>query len=158
MLQISSRDETFLNLNDAMTLRHSRKRDKIYLKKLFYLRNFLNLLHVYRVYLSWKFRKRRGKALEWHRRLAIAWKNAIIICWHPKFYQRGIYTTEVIFRYYECQLTATGVINVPSLFLFDIAADDKKFKIPFGREKIKESLLIVSEGCDDDEWEVFGSF
>jgi hypothetical protein len=152
MLQVSYRDETFLKLCDAaMTLRHSRKRDKIYLKKLFYLRNFLNLLQFYRGYLSWKLRKRLKNAIEWHRRKAIAWKPQITIIWHPKFYQRGIYTTEVIFRFYECQLTVTSVINAASLFLFDIATNDKKFDVDFGREKIKESLLIVCEASDDDD-------
>lgn len=159
MFQVSSRDETFLKLNDAMTLRHSRKRDKVYLKKLFYLRNFLNLLHVYRVFLAWKFRKRPQNALKWHRRQAIAWKRDMTIAWHPKFYQRGIHTTEVIFRFHECQLTVTRVINLPSLFLFDIATlKDKKLKISFGREKIKESLMVVCEGEDDGECQDFGSF
>lgn len=151
MLQISYHDETFLKLNSVMTLRHSRKRDKIYLKKLFYLRNFLNLLHVYRVYLGWKFRQRPVQAVDWHCRKAIEWKqSSSLFLWHPTFYQPAIYTI-VIFRFHKCQLTVTSVIKSPHLFLFGIAAMiDKTFRISFGREKMRRTLSSVCECSDND--------
>lgn len=145
MLQISTRDETFLELNSVMTLRHSRKRDKIYLKKLFYLRNFLNLLQFYRVYLGWKFRKRLRNAVDWHRRQPIAWKPIdITIHWNPNCYQCDNAST-VIFRFYQCQLTMTFVIRSPRLFFIDISAFDKIVNISFGRETLRRNLLTVCE-------------
>lgn len=115
-------------------------------------------MQVYRKYLAWKFRKRRQNEIEWNQRMAITWKNEIIIICHPRFCQRGIYATEVIFRYFNCQLTVTRVINLPNLFLFDIVAvKDKKFNISFGREKIKNVLFTVCECSDDDLMKVLGS-
>lgn len=144
MLQVSLRDESFLILCSVMKLRHSRKRDKIYLKKLYFLRNFLNLLQLYRGYLSWKFRKRPKAAVEWHQRPAIEWKNVRIkLSWNSLLNQPKIYTT-VIFRYYQCQLTMTFLINSPRLFSF-IAPIDKIFHIFSGRKTVRQSLLIACE-------------
>lgn len=147
MLQVSCRDESFLILCSVMKLRHSRKRDKIYLKRLYFLRNFLNLLQFYRGYLSWKFRKRPKAAVEWHQRPAIEWKNdRIKLSWNSHFIQPKIYTT-VIFRYYQCQLTMTFLINSPRLFSF-IAPIDKIFHIFSGRKTVRLSLLIAREFVD----------
>lgn len=154
MLQVSFCDESFLIFNSVMTLRHSRKRDKIYLKKLYFLRNFLNLLQLYRAYLSWKFRKRlRNVAVEWHWRPAIKWKKfRHTLTWNSVYHQPKIYTT-VIFRYYQCQLTMTFLINSPRLFCF-IAPIDKIFHIFSGSKTVRRNLLIACEivdgvVCDD---------
>lgn len=150
MLQVSLRDETFLKLNSVMTLRHSRRRDKIYLKKLSYLRGFLFLLQLYRVYLSWKFRKRARPAIGWKWREAIEWKSrgkSVYIRWNPNVYQLEIDTT-VIFRFYQCQLTMTYFINSPRLFCFDITPIDKIPRISSGRENLRRNLLTVCE-CDN---------
>lgn len=151
MLQITARDETYLKLNSVMTLRHSRKRDKVYFKKLFYLRNFLNLLQVYRVYLGWKYRKRTRLAIDWHKRLAIEWKM-LKLEWNPFFHKPKVNTT-VIFRFYQCQLTLTYLINSPRIFFFDIAPVDKILSIPSGRETLRRNMLIVCEGGDGDEYD-----
>lgn len=135
MLRISIRDETYLKLNSVMTLRHSRKRDKIYLKKLSFMRNFLNLLQLYRAYLSWKFQKRSQRAIDWQQRS---------FRWNFDFYQSNIGTV-VIFRYHQCQLTMTYVITSLSVLSFDIAPIDKIFHISFGRETLHSNLLIVDE-------------
>lgn len=147
MLHISSRDETFLKLNSVMTLRHSRKRDKIYLKKLFYLRNFLNVLQSYRAYLSWKLRKRLKNAVDWHHQV-IAWKQATID-WNPILYLPDIETI-VIFRFYQCQLTICHFIKSPRLLFFDIVAADKVVQIFSGRETLRRSLLTVCESVDNE--------
>lgn len=149
MLQVSFRDETFLKLNSVMTLRHSRRRDKIYLKKLFYLRGFLFLLQLYRAYLSWKFRKRARRAIGWNRREAIGWRS-VNIRWNPNVYQPEIDTT-VIFQFYQCQLTMTYVINSPRLFCFDITPIDKIPRISSGRENLRRNLLNVCERDNDDD-------
>lgn len=151
MLQISNHDETFLILNDAMTrICHSRKRDRIYLKKLSYLRNFLGLLQLYRVYIAWKFRKKKNNALEWPQRKQIEWKQHVTVIWQPEFYRRGVHSTEVIFRFHNCQLTVTRVDNASNLFLFDIKmAKDKKIRICLGRQRVKEILSVVCE-CEED--------
>lgn len=153
MLQISTvRDDSFLKFNSAMTLRHSRRRDKIYLNKLFYLRNFLNLLQLYRVYLSWKFRKRLKRAIAWRPRPTIAWKHSgFTLAWSSSFYQPAISTAE-IFRYHDCQLTVTSVIRMPRLFSFAISASDKTFHITFGREVLRRNLTIVCELVDDEQF------
>lgn len=150
MPQISSRDETYLTLNSVMTIKHSRKRDKAYLKKLFYLRNFLNLLQIYRTYQSWKFRKRSQLKIAWHQREAIAWRHysATTVRWNSELYHPRIHTT-VIFRYYQCQLKITYLIKLPCLFCFDIGPIDKVFHILSGRETLRRNLLIVSAGVDD---------
>lgn len=152
MLQVSTRDETFLKQNSVMTLRHSRKRDKVYLRKLFYLRNFLNLLQVYRFYLWWKFRKRLKLAIGWRHREAIAWKQNTIK-WSKLFYQPDTDTT-VIFRCYRCQLMMTYLIKSPRLFSFHISAVDKIFNIFSGRETLRKNLFAVSERFDDDSIEI----
>jgi hypothetical protein len=145
MLQVS-RDDSYLKFNSVMTLRHTRRRDKIYLKKLFYLRNFLNLLQHYRVYLSWKFRKRWKNAVD---RKAIAWKQHFE--WNSNFYQPKT-TATVFFRYFKCQLAMTSVIKSPRLFWFDIdeAKDNEKcFHVNFGREMLRKNLMIVCEREED---------
>lgn len=144
MFQISNHDETFLILNDAMTrICHSRKRDRIYLKQLSYLRNFLNLLHIYRVYLA---KNRRKNALEWHRRNPIASRQSVIVKWHRGICRGEMYTTAVIFRFFHCQLTVTRVDNATSLLLFGVEfEEDKKIRILFGREKIRKILSVVCE-------------
>lgn len=149
MLQVSYRDETYLKLNSVMTLRHSRKRDKIYFKKLFFLRNFLNLLQVYRTYLSWKYRKRVRTAVDWHQRCAIEWRQAILK-WSPMFHQPE-FDSIVICRFRQCQLTLTYLINSPRVLSFDISPIDKMFHIPFGRETLRENLMIVCEGGYEDD-------
>lgn len=152
MLQVSCRDESFLILSSVMKLRHSRKRDKIYLKKLYFLRNFLNLLQFYRSYLSWKFRKRPKAAVEWHQRRAIEWKTVRFkLTWNSVFNQQKMYTT-VIFRYYQCQLTITFLINSPRLFSF-IAPIDKTFHIFSGRKTVRRNLLIACEFVDEIVWD-----
>lgn len=150
MLQISFRDETYLTLNSVMTLRHSRKRDKVYLKKVFYLRNFLNLLRIYRIYLSWKYRKRVMLCVTWQERPALLWKE-IVLKWNPIFQQPEVDVT-VICRFHQCQLTLTYLINSPRVLSFDIAPIDKIFHIPSGRETLRRNVLIVCEGgsVDDD--------
>lgn len=149
-------DGTFLKLNSVMTLRHSRKRDKTYLKKLFYLRNFLNLLQVYRLYLSWKFRKRLKSAIklriEWKQKEEIVLKSKTIK-WNSRFYQRETETT-VIFRCYRSQLMMTYLINSPRLFSFHISAVDKIFHIFTGRETLRKNLFAVCEQFDDDSIEL----
>lgn len=137
MIHISSFDETFVTFNSVMTLRHSRKRDKIYLKKLFYLRNFLNLLQFYRVYLSWRFRKRLKFAVDWHRRGATLY-------WNTSCYHRDIETV-VIFRYYQCQLTISYFIKSPPLLFFETTVADKIFHICCGRETLRRNFLTVCE-------------
>ena len=148
MLHISSRDETFLKLNSVMTLRHSRKRDKIYLKKLHYLRSFLNLLQLYRNFLSWKFRKRFKNAVDWHHRDVIAWKPSTLD-WNPNFYLPDSETI-VIFRFYQCQLTITHFIKSPRLLFFDIVAADKILQIFSGRETLRRNLLTVCANNDNN--------
>lgn len=150
MLRISSRDETFLKHNSEMTLRHSRKRDKIYLKKLFYLRNFLNLLQFYRAHLTWKLRKRLKNAVDWHHR-GIAWRQTTLD-WNPTFYLPDIETI-VIFRFYQCQLTISHCFKSPRLFFFDIVLADKILQIVSGRETLRMSLLTVCESDDSNSVE-----
>lgn len=151
MFQVSFRDETFLKLNSVMTLRHSRRRDKIYLKKLSYLRGFLFLLQLYRAYLSWKFRMRARRAIGWIRREAIGWKSVNIHwIWNPNVYQSEFDTT-VIFHFYQCQLTMTYFISSPRLFCFDIKPIDKIPRISSGRENLRRNLLIVCERDNDDD-------
>lgn len=146
MLQISVRDETFLKLNSVMTLRHSRRRDKIYLKKLFYMRNFLNLMQLYRIYLSWNCSKRLKRAIDWRQK---SWKNFdFTLDWNANFYQPAI-STAVIFRFHDCQLTVTSFIKMPRLFSFDIVAIDKTFRFSFGRETLRRNYLIVCERVYD---------
>lgn len=131
-----------------MKLRHSRKRDKIYLKKLYFLRNFLNLLQLYRAYLGWKFQKRPKAALDWRPRHSVEWKNVCVkVTWSPFYKQPKIYTT-VIFRYYQCQLTMTFLINSPRLFSF-IAPIDKTFHIFYGRETERRNLFTACEFVDE---------
>lgn len=145
MLRFLTRDEKFLKLNSVMKLRHLRKRNKIYLKKLLYLRNFLNVLHLYRAFIEWKYRKRHENALEWHRRQAITWKpRAIKIIWNPNCYHYDNNST-VILRFYRCQLTMNYVIRSPRLFSFDINKRDNIYDIFFGREALKKSLLTVGQ-------------
>lgn len=150
MILISSRDETFLKLNSVMTLRHSRKRDKIYLKKLFYLRNFLNLLQVYRAYLSWKFHKRLKHAVDWHHRREITWwGRQRTVDWNPILYLPDIESI-VIFRFYQCQLSISHYIKSPRLLFFDMEAADKTLQIFSERETLHKNLLIVCEGDDNE--------
>lgn len=144
MFQVSSRDETFLIFNAAMTLRHSRKRDKIYLKQLFFLRNFLNLLQLYR---GWKFRNCPNATC------AVKWQRCHpTLEWNSNFYLPAISTT-VIFRFYRCQLTATSVIKSPRLFFLDTVSidDDNAFDISFGRETLRRNFSIVCERRVDND-------
>jgi hypothetical protein len=96
-----------------MTIRRTRKREKAYLRKIWYLRNFLNLLKLYRAYLYWKYHKHRKRALKWQTHDAICWKT-LEIRWHPNAYQCRRYSF-VIYRFFGSQLTATLV--APSAFL-----------------------------------------
>lgn len=138
-----------------MTLRHSRKRDKIYLKKLCYLRNFLGALRLYRAYLKRELRPRPNSAIDGHHRRAFAREylgasNHKIIL-RVDFYQPATDTT-VILRFHKCQLTLTSVIRLPHLFSFAIAATDKTFKISLRRE----TFLKGCERVDSLSSSLFG--
>lgn len=141
MLQTPFRDETFVTLNSVMTLLHSRKRDKIYLKKLFYLRNFLSLLQCYRLYLSWKHLRRFQNRLAYNSS-ALDWKcSTLKFKWNSSVYQPQVRTT-VIFRYYQCQLTITYVIMLPCLFLYGIVSIDKVFHLQCERKTFSSTYII----------------
>jgi hypothetical protein len=133
MIQISTRDETYLTFNSVMTLRHSRKRDKVYLKKLCFLRSFLNVLQLYRTYLSWNFQKHPLQPIAWPRKPAIPWRQ---LEWCSSFYHCQLYTT-VIFRFHKYQLTVTSLIKLPRLFSFDTTPiDNIPLVIRWGRKTL----------------------
>lgn len=124
-----------------------RRRDKNYLKKLCYMRNFLNLLQMHRIFLSkcsWKFRKRLKSAIEW----PICSKPSTVITisvWSfLKFYQIR-YGTTVIFYYYNFQLTMKHDIKLPHLFSFNLSPIEKVFKITLRRQEMRQQFLIVAK-------------
>lgn len=124
-----------------MTLRRSRKRQKAYLRKIWYLKNFLYLLKLYRAYLYWKYRKRRKFALEWRAYNAIGWKT-FALRWNPNAYQyRGNYFKLVVYRFFGVQLSATLTVidGTPSLFLLmydELEFDKNTFLITFTHETV----------------------
>lgn len=151
MIQISTRDETYLTLNSVMTLRHSRKRDKIYLKKVCFLRNFLNLLKLYRAFLYWNFRKNSSRAIA-VRPAGFQFDTTVELC--QNLYLHDIYT-EVIFRFY--QLTVNSVIRLPHLFSFYIAPiDNVPLLVCSGRVTLRKALMVVCKRDGLDENDLFG--
>lgn len=122
----------------VMTIRRTRKRQKAYLRKIWYLRNFLSLIKLYRTYLYWKYRKRRKHALKWQSHDAICWKT-FKIRWNPNAYQYR-YFSFVIFHFFGSQLTATLTVfnSVPSAFLLtlDELIIDKIFLITLTHETV----------------------
>lgn len=152
MIQISTRDETYLTLNSVMTLRHSRKRDKVYLKKLCFLRSFLSVLQLYRAYLSWNFRNHPLRAIDGPRQAVKPWQR---LKWRSSLYRCHIDTT-VIFRYHKCQLTVTSLIKLPHLFSFDMSPiDNIPLVIRWESETLRNSPTLV---CRREEPEPNDSF
>lgn len=137
-----------------MSLR-SRKRNRSYLRKIWYLRNFLNLLKIYRAYLQWKYRKRRKYAIEWLKCDAILWK-IFTLRWNPAFFSSKVYatTTTVIYHFFKCQLTVTTCVISNSTEPFSsyyIIVDvdmsiDKFFVICLSHETrpLREFLIALS--------------
>lgn len=125
-----------------MAHRRSRKRQRAYLLKIWYLRNFFNLLKLYRAYLHWKYAKRLKKAVEWRTYDAICWKTFAFsnIRWNPKasFVLMNRNYESVIYRFFGCQLTTTFNIidGVPTIFLLmhDELVVDKTFVISLPHE------------------------
>lgn len=121
-----------------MTIRRTRKHQKAYLRKIWYLRNFLILLKLYRAYLYWKYRKRRKQALKWQSHDAICSK-ILKIRWNPKAYQYR-YCSFPIYYFFGSQLTASLTVfnSVPSAFLLtlDELIIDKIFFITLTHETV----------------------
>lgn len=118
----------------VMSLR-SRKRNRNYLRKIWYLRSLLNLLVLYRAYLQWKFKKRRHQkqrlALGWRRYDAIAWKSSPALRLNPNIRLPKVFT--IIYHFHYCQLTATCLIRNESFSLLivhdELTLDKDSFAI-----------------------------
>lgn len=132
-----------------MSLR-SQKRNRIYLRKIWYLRNFLNLLRSYRAFLRWKYgRKKRVKRIRWRNYAPIAWKTFKFKL-HEVFKQSIEYTV-VVYRYFNFRMTATCLIsNKPFKFItiLDMLSLDKKFTISLRHETSRwKSYLTTLSRC-----------
>lgn len=123
-----------------MAHRRSR-RNRAYLRRIWFLRNFLNLLNLYRAYLyrHWKHFKRLKKAIEWRNYEAICWKT-FALRWNLSAVLCDNNYESVIYRFFNCQLTTTLTIidGVPSLFLLmhDELIVDKFFVIFLPHETV----------------------
>lgn len=108
----------------------ARRRNRSYIRKIWYLRHFLYLLKVYRIYLRWKYRERQRDAIKWRNYAAIPWK-IFTLRWNAAIYLPKMYTI-VIYHYYDCQMTMTCLISKEqplSFFLVDDFKTDKLFVI-----------------------------
>jgi hypothetical protein len=117
-----------------------RRHRRAYLRKIWYLKNFLALLKLYRSYLCWKhFKRLKNAAIKWHTRDAICWKE-FTICWNRETFPPLIdnYKT-VIYRFFGGQLTTTlkFIGGMPSLLLlYDELNVDKIFVIALTCETV----------------------
>lgn len=113
------------------------KRQKVYLQKIWYIKNFLNLLKFYRAYLTWKHIKRMKRAIKWHTYNAICWKT-FTLRWNPQLYynNNNFYDDAiVIYRFFGCKLTF-NVIDGFFLLMNDELIIDKIFVIFFTHETV----------------------
>lgn len=86
------------------------KRNRIYLRRICYLRNFLNLLRIYRVYLYWKYGRRRWmKSITWHKYDSIMWKMYTLH--FNRVFEFLEEHTVVLYRYYNFRVEATRLIS-----------------------------------------------
>lgn len=124
-----------------MVNKRSLRRHKAYLRKIWYLRNFLNLLKFYRAYLNWKHIKRLKRAIKWHTNDgAICWKT-FAIRWNLSVFNdvaRNNNYKNVIYWFFGCQLTTTLSVISPSMFrlMHDELIVDKTFVIFFTHETV----------------------
>lgn len=131
-----------------MSLR-SRKHNRSYLRKLWFLRNFLYLLRSYRIFLRWKRSKRkRLKRLVWITREAILWKTfQFSFC--RIFEGHKIYTV-VLYRYFNFQVTATCLISFKPfklITILDAVSIDNVYSISLGKSAIlrKRALMALTK-------------
>lgn len=100
----------------TVTSLRSRKRKRSYLRKIWYLRNFLTLLRIYRAYLRWIYCRQKKKRITWRKYDAIMWKT-FSLRWNQNVMPQKIFTI-VLFRFYNCQVTATFLISSRMPFQF----------------------------------------
>jgi hypothetical protein len=121
---------------------HSERRHRrAFLRKNLYLKNFHELLRLYRAYLCWKHLKRLKKpAIKWHSREAICWKELTPCETLPI----DINYETIILRCFGGQVTMTiNIIDgVPSFLLFDELNVDKIFVLT--RETVWRLYFILA--------------
>lgn len=125
--------------------RSQQKRHRAYLRKIWYLRNFINLLKIYRAYLNWKHVKRLKRAIKWQTYDAICWKK-FALKWNSEIFIRNNYKN-VIYRFFGCQLISTmnvidGVLSM-LLLMHDELNVDKNFVIFFTHETVWSYCLLT---------------
>lgn len=132
----------------TVTSLRSQKRKRSYLRKIWYLRNFLSLLRIYRAYLHWKYgRRKKKKRLTWRKYDAITWKT-FSLRWSRNFMPQKMFTV-VLFRFYNCQVTATFLISrMPFQFITIVEnlSIDKVLIISLKHETVdwKNNLVALS--------------
>lgn len=122
-----------------MTLKYSRKRDKVYLRKLHYLKSFLNLLHAYRVHLTRKqfhqitSTKLRAIECRYHSSTLVSRQRQcrFFVTNKTSFYRsRNVTkTTEIILCVYGLKMLLTSFIIAPGFHFIEPSELDKCFVI-----------------------------
>jgi hypothetical protein len=135
-----------------MNLKHSRKRDKVYIKKLYYLKSFLSLLQIYRVHLwrQYQLSQNSLKAIEnrYHHislfvRLQRQCQFAVI---NTTLYrsQNVTKTSEIILYVYGLRMSVTSFITAPGFHFIELNEIDKFYAIVLNSAKCR-NISIVCE-------------
>lgn len=146
--------------------RLKRLREKVYLEKLEYLRNFLNLYRCYKVYLKFGKSRKSVAKIGWIEKFPIEWEpkieKSVRRQWkfslHRKFYDSKV-ATVVIFYYFNCQIVVENnwldKFNLIGIQFVLSPACDKRIFVFYILQNIKNCFLILTKfdgaaECDCD--------
>lgn len=141
-----------MNLNR----KQPRKRDKIYLRKLYYLKNFLALLHVYRAHLarcrcnSVTTHSTRKSIERWRYRSVTRCRRQFrLTC--TKFYQSlaARRHTEIVYYFYDFRLSMTSFITSPGFHF--VEPSRRRSRYYSISSKLMGNSLIAHEAMDPNE-------
>jgi hypothetical protein len=137
-----------------MSLKYSRKRDKVYLRKLHYLKRFLSLLNAYRAHL-WRQHLRRSSNLK---AIKQRYQNSLFVSRqrHCQFFVTNTTfyrshnvtkTSEIILYVYGLRVSVTSFITTPGFHFIELSELDKFYEIDLRR--LRGNFLIVCEMEND---------